>query len=137
MPVDWRGDELLKRIKKAQIFGINKTMSEAVIHAKSNHTWRNRTGTLEGSINIVTYGRETETGAEGVWGSQDVRYALIHELSGVITPKVADKLYITDDTGKIVATADRVEIPARPYLRPAAADAYPKLATNIQEGMGQ
>lgn len=137
MTLRWQGEEVKRRMRAAQRQGINETMAASVIHAKRNHTWRNRTGTLEGSIAIVSSARDTTTGAEGRWGSQDVRYALIHELGGVITPKAAKALLIRDERGNIVASVQQVTIPPRPYLRPAAAVEYPKLTSRIRNALGE
>ena len=110
MTVTWRGKQVSRNVAKATIKGVNKTMSEAVQHAKNNHDWQNRTGTLEGSIAINEPAAEQFNGeVRGVWGSQDVRYALVHELG-----------------------SDKRNIPARPYLRPAADAQYPQLAEHIR-----
>lgn len=127
----WNGDALTAKMRQAQKLGVNKTMSECVAHAKNNHAWQNRTGILEGSINIVDLARDVETGVEGRWGSQDVVYALIHELGGVIVPKKAKALAIPMPDGSM-RFAKSVTIPARPYLRPAADTLYPQLAANVK-----
>lgn len=110
MSLRWFGSDVTEKVRRAQVAGINRTMAEAAIHAKNNHEWINRTGVLEGSIGIAEYGRRTQTGAAGTWGSQDVKYAIFHEV-GTST------------------------IPARPYLRPAADVVYPKLARNIKAAL--
>ncbi len=107
MSLDWKGDELISRFRRAQVEGIKATMAAAVIHAKRNHPWINRTGTLERSIDISEHATVTRTGARGLWGSLDIVYALIQELGGQF-------------------------IPARPYLRPAADAQYPGLARRIK-----
>ncbi len=132
MSLDWRGPQVSAKMGRAQLFGVNKTMAEAVEHAKRNHTWQNRTGTLEGSISIAEFAHREGPGYRGLWGSKDVRYALIHELGGKIVPKSAPKLKF--QVGGNWVTTDEVTIPARPYLRPAADAAYPKLRSNIREG---
>lgn len=128
----WNGKALTERMRTAQKLGVNKTMSDCTIHAKTNHNWQNRTGVLEGSIDIATYAREVPGGVEGVWGSQDVAYARIHELGGVIVPVKAQalKFQLPDGSFRLVKS---VTIPARPYLRPAADAIYPQLAGNIRK----
>ncbi|MEZ5790504.1 MAG: hypothetical protein R3D34_06845 [Nitratireductor sp.] len=69
MSVKWFGKEVTARVRAAQIEGINITMSKAVTHAKRNHTWRNRSVALEGSIAIAEPAAATASGARGVWGS--------------------------------------------------------------------
>ncbi|KKM73942.1 hypothetical protein LCGC14_1405370 [marine sediment metagenome] len=117
MTLKWHGKRVTAKLVVAQIVGVNATMSEAVIHAKKNHPWRNRTGILERSIGVAQFAKKVATGARGVWGSQDVRYALIQELGG------------------LAGRGRRVIIPERPYLRPAAAETYPGLSANIMAAM--
>lgn len=132
MTLQWFGPQVTAKMAKAQMFGVNKTMAEAVEHAKRNHTWQNRTGTLEGSIAISEYAHRAGKGIAGTWGSRDVRYALIHELGGRIVPKNKPRLvFQVDGEWRNVAS---VRIPPRPYLRPAADATYPNLARNIREG---
>lgn len=119
-------------MRAAQIHGVNKTMSACVVHAKNNHAWKNRTGVLEGSIDIAEFAHAEGDGVEGRWGSKDVRYALIHELGGVIVPVKAQALAIPQPDGS-VRFVKKVTIPARPYLRPAADANYPQLVANIRE----
>lgn len=127
----WEGDALTARMRAAQIQGVNKTMAEAVQHAKNNHPWQNQTGVLEGSYKIAEFARADGAGVVGTWGSTDVRYALIQELGGVIVPVRAQalKFRLPDGSFRIVKS---VTIPARPTLRPAADAIYPKLAGNIR-----
>lgn len=130
----WEGDALTDAMRKAQILGVNATMSEAVQHARNNHTWQNRQGRLEASINIAEIAREDGAGVVGTWGSTDVRYALIHELGGVIVPVRAKALAIPQADGS-VRFVKSVTIPARPYLRPAADATYPQLAAKIRKAL--
>ena len=53
------------------------------------------------------------------------------ELGGVIKPKRAKALSFRLDDGTF-AVVKQVTIPARPYLRPAADEEYPKLAERIR-----
>ncbi len=107
MTLDWQGDKVMSRMQRAQVEGVEATMAAAVIHAKRNHPWANRTGTLERSIDIHEHATAIRGGARGLWGSLDVIYALIQELGGQF-------------------------ITARPYLRPAADVQYPGLARRIK-----
>lgn len=130
--LNWTGAALTEKMRDAQKTGVNVTMAACVIHAKNNHNWKNQTGVLEGSIAIASFAREDGAGVVGTWGSQDVRYALIHELGGVIVPVRAKalKFRLPDGSFRIVKS---VTIPARPYLRPAADENYPQLAGNIRK----
>lgn len=127
----WNGEALTARMAKAQIAGVNKTMAACVTDAKNNHTWKNRTGVLEGSIDIAEYAHREGTGVVGSWGSKDVRYALIHELGGTIVPVKAKALAIPQPDGS-VRFVKKVVIPPRPYLRPAADANYPQLVANVR-----
>lgn len=76
------------------------------------------TGTLSRSIH-------SEESSEGgglasVMVGTDVVYAAIHEFGGVIVPKQAKLLHFVINGEDIFAKS--VQIPARPYLRPALAE---------------
>lgn len=134
----WNGEALTEKLRKAQIAGVNKTMGDAVIYAKNNHEWKNRGPRLEPSIGIAEPAHSDGEGVTGIWGSQGVAYALIHELGGTIVPVKAKALAIPQPDGS-VRMVQKVTIPARPYLRPAADAVYPELVANIRnefEGKG-
>lgn len=117
MSLRWDGDKVMKRVRNAAKAGIDDTMAAAVLYAKENHPFQNRTSTLEGSIQIETYA--TERGADevyGRWGSLDVVYALRIEFG----------FQGKDSLGR--AFNQR----AYPFLRPAADAEYPKLAKRIR-----
>ncbi|WP_034157923.1 hypothetical protein [Sphingomonas sp. ERG5] len=127
----WTGDAVTKRMREAQIRGVNGTMGACAVEAKSKHEWQNRTTVLEGGIDVVDYAAPVETGVAGTWGVRDVKYALIHEVGGTIVPKNAKALAIPQPDGS-VRFAKSVTIPARPYLRPAGDKLYPTLAGRIR-----
>lgn len=131
MALKWYGDKVSAKLRAAQIAGVNATMAAASAHAKRRHAWNNRTGVLEGSIGIAEPAAQHGSGVRGVWGSKDVRYALIHELGGVIKAVRARALRFRATDGSFV-TVKQVTIPERPYLRPAADAEYPKLAARIR-----
>ena len=128
----WNGAAVTGRMRAAQLAGVNATMGACVVEAKSSHAWQNRTGVLEGGIGIAEFAHVEGAGVAGVWGVQDVRYALIHELGGTIVPKVAKALAIPQKDGS-VRFVKSVTIPPRPYLRPAADKLYPTLAGRIRK----
>lgn len=132
----WNGDAITKKMRAAVKSGMNATMADCVVHAKNNHTWKNDQHTLEPSIAVAEYAHDVPGGAKGVWGSQDVEYALIHELGGVIVPVRAKALAIPQPDGS-VRMVQSVTIPARPYLRPAADAQYPNLVKNIRKAFEQ
>lgn len=127
----WKGDALTAKMRTAQIAGVNRTMGACVTWSRSNHPWQNRTGILEGSINVVDYAAPDANGVKGVWGVQDAAQALILELGGTIVPreKQALKFKLPDGSWRIVKS---VTIPPYPYLRPSADLNYPALAENIR-----
>lgn len=127
----WHGEAISDRMRKAQIIGVNATMGACVVQAKGSHAWQNRTGVLEGGIDVVEYAYEIATGVQGTWGVRDVVYALIHELGGTITAKTAKALAIPQEDGS-VRFAKSVTIPAHPYLRPAGDAKYPTLPERIR-----
>lgn len=135
MALTWQGQRITAKLKAAMVAGVNQTMAAAVARAKRSHNWRNRTGTLEGSIDVVEFAKPVQGGVRGVWGSRDVRYALIHEIGGTIRPKRARALFIRDVLGDISAVVKEVTIPPRPYLRPAADAEYPNLAARIRKAL--
>ncbi|MFZ5747899.1 MAG: phage morphogenesis protein [Pseudomonadota bacterium] len=128
----WKGAAVTERMRKAQIVGVNDTMSACVVTSKRNHDWRYRNGALEGGIGIAVPAAPDGHGVRGTWGVQDVNYARIHELGGTITPKTAKALAIPLPDGG-VAFAASVTIPARPYLRPSADTNYPSLPDRIRK----
>jgi len=71
---------------------------------------------LVGSI-TTTEAKSTKTRAEVDTGPS-VLYAAIHEFGGIIVPVAAKMLSWIGDTGERIF-ANLVQIPARPYMRPA------------------
>jgi hypothetical protein len=128
----WNGEAVKKSWKDAQIAAVNATMGAAVNHAKRNHPWQNRTAILEGAINITDPARPIVTGVEGVWGVNDQVQARMLEVGGIIRAKNAEALAIPLPGGGVVFRK-WVEIPAFPYLRPAADATYPSLAVRIRK----
>ena len=130
--ITWNGAAVEAKMRAAQIEGVNATMGACVNHAKRNHPWQNRTGILEGGINLVNFAAVDGNGVKGTWGVNDVRYALALEVGAVIKPVKAKALAIPQPDGS-VRFAKSVTIPAMPYLRPAADAIYPSLAGRIRK----
>lgn len=142
----WKGEALTERMRAAQIAGVNKTMGACVAHAKTNHPWKNRTGILEGGVDVVDYAAPTGAGVEGTWGVRDVGYAAALELGATIAHPGGTAYYI-DESGKAVFIANasplseglprtkphEIILPAHPFLRPAADVKYPDLPANIRK----
>lgn len=127
MALNWQGSEVKRRVRRAQMVGIDTTMAAAILHAKSNHApgahgaqrFESQTGSLERSLRIVDKAEPTRDGARGVWGSTDTSYALRIELG----------FQGKDSAGRVV------DAPAFPYLRPAAEAEYPLLARRIRRAL--
>jgi hypothetical protein len=127
----WYGKAVTEKMERAQVEGINRTMAACVVEAKSSHPWRNRTGLLEGAIDIAIYAAPIATGVKGTWGVRDMVQARILEEGGTIRPKTAKALAIPQADGS-VRFASSVTIPPYPYLRPAADKEYGALAARIR-----
>lgn len=107
MSLKWRGPQVAEKLAQAAREGVNATMGVAVLHAKENHSFQNRTGTAERSIRIA---REAETHGHktsGLWGSVGVLYFVFLEFGTALMGPF-------------------------PTLRPAAAAVYPELGANIR-----
>lgn len=104
----WRGHLVKRRMQSASIMGINRTMGESVIYAKSNHPWENRTTTLEKGIRMIQAAAIRGAKIAGVWG-------------------VANVLY-----GKYLERSTKWR-----WLAPTARQIYPRLASNIKEALAR
>lgn len=116
MALKWRGKKVTKRVLDAVEKGINGTMDNCVIEAKNNHPFRNISGTLEGSIQVVERAHREGDAIVGRWGSLDVVYALRIEFG----------FQGKDKRGAVINQR------ARPFLRPAANKIYPMLPDLIR-----
>lgn len=132
----WKGDEVLRRVERAAILGVDATMSAAVLNAKANHgaagggrsrvsaighaqgqgRFISRTGELERSTRVVRPAKRSGSGVSGRWGSKGVIYARRIELG----------FQGQDSAGRVV------NAPAYPFLFPAADAEYPKLGKRIK-----
>ena len=128
----WYGKAVTEKMAAAQVAGVNQTMAACVVRAKANHPWQNRTGLLEGAIDIADYAAPHATGVKGTWGVRDMVQARILEEGGTIVPRRAKALAIPQADGSL-GFASSVRIPPYPYLRPAADIEYPKLAERIRK----
>jgi hypothetical protein len=128
----WYGKAVSAKMAAAQVEGVNRTMAACVVQAKANHPWQNRTGLLEGAIDIAQFAAQHSSGVKGTWGVRDMAQARILEEGGTIRPVRAKALAIPQADGS-VRFASSVTIPPHPYLRPAADVEYPKLAERIRK----
>lgn len=108
------GKEGLKRTVMA---GGQVLEAEAKIRVERTFSGKSTGGAgLGGSIQTVV-AKSSETAAEVDVGPTVV-YARIHEFGGIIRPVHAKMLSWVSDTGERIF-ANMVQMPARPYLRPA------------------
>jgi hypothetical protein len=78
--LDWRGKGLPPILREAARRAIDDTTAAAAIQAKSDHpTWKNVTGTAEGSIRGDP-ARILSTVVRGLFGSFDVNYFIWLEI---------------------------------------------------------
>jgi len=144
---DWRGDALIKRMKMATAYGINKTMSQAVMQAKETHPFTNRTGTAERSIRIVSPAQHESSGhTTGFWGSAAVKYFWYLEMGTRFTQTRTSIIGRQKLMFRIAKSRRRVrrlktkELPPwrggswAPTLRPVAERIHPMLGRNIKRG---
>lgn len=93
--MEWRGQVVAAKVRKAAAIGINETLGQSVTTAKSSHGgWQNRTGTAEGSIRITTFAAVEGAHIVGRWGSIGVEYMRALEyLHGSALRGAADQTY--------------------------------------------
>ncbi len=93
--LNFKGKDVLKRMRRAAPMAINDTMAEATIEAKTHHPgWKNRTGNAEGSISLTEPAKRVGSRTRGRWGSRGVNYMLILELKrGSALRNAADVKY--------------------------------------------
>lgn len=137
--VDWYGDEIRKKARRAAAIGVNKTMGEAVIHAKEKHAFTNRTSTAEKSIRIVKPASSAQDVIAGTWGSATTKYFASLEFgTGLTRTRTSIKQRVAGARTSIKRRArNKGALPWNggsyaPTLRPAAEATYPNLKKNIK-----
>lgn len=102
--MEWRGEMIVAKTKRAAIIGVNQTMAKCVEMAKT--LVRVEFGTLQGSIRMEP-AKPSGAGIKGTWGSFDVNYAIWQEIGTSV-------------------------MSAQPYLRPSADFEYGLLESRIR-----
>ena len=70
MTVNWKGDELKKKLYRATIDAVNETVSLTIRHALDNHPgWLYQTGVAEGSITQKEFAARRGRWITALWGS--------------------------------------------------------------------
>ena len=108
--VRWTGEKVAERIAEAARRAIDETNAEAVAAAKGDHPWTNRTGTLEGAIQMRPAAQEADGEIVGLFGAFAVAYAIYLELG-------------------------TARMPPYPFLRPAADAAWGELGARIRANL--
>lgn len=106
--VDWRGADLVERVRTAARLGVNDAVDAARDDARVSHEWINRTGQLEEEI-VSEHADPGDRNPTARFGTTRRRgfYGLFHE------------------------EGTEHEF-ARPFLRPAADRNFPSLAARIR-----
>lgn len=139
MAVDWYGDKIRAKMKRAMAIGVNRTMAESVLYAKENHAFTNRTTTAEKSIRIQTMAKDMHGMITGIWGSMTTKYFKYLEFGTELTrgrtsirQRVAGAKTSINKPAKNAAALPWNGGSYAPTLRPAAARTYPNLAAHIK-----
>lgn len=131
--LNWKGDELQKKMDRVVPWAINSIMSECVREAKSNVP--KVTTVLQGSIQMRMAKKIGNVWA-GLWGSFNCLYAIFVELGTAphdIFPKTKKALF-WEGAAHPVSSVHHPGTKAQPFLRPAADRLYPLLIEKIKEG---
>lgn len=119
-------ESLPRRLRKGTLVGVRNAMFFGERKAKASFGQpghlKARSGHLRRSIKS---GLRVQSGGVVGWIFTDVIYGRIHELGGIIRPRVANYLKF-QIAGRWVMTK-KVRIPSRPYLKPAIADNINKI----------
>ena len=94
--LEWKGAEHKKRLIKASIKGVNRTMEQAAKHARANHPgWKSQSGDAEKSIKVVKSAEvDSKNEVSGLWGSTGVFYMRFLEHSkGSALRQAGDDVY--------------------------------------------
>jgi hypothetical protein len=73
--VEWKGEEVQRKLIENTRRAMDGLMAACVTGAKSEHAFKNRTGILEGSIQVAEFAHEEGSQIIGRWGSKSVNYA--------------------------------------------------------------
>ncbi len=128
MSLNYKGQEVAASIVSGARRAMDGLMATCVQGAKREHSFRNRTGILEGSIQMEAT-REEGNALVGRWGSYSVKYALYIEQG-------TDPYVIRNGFGRGILIKHPGLRP-RPFLMPQAEANYPSLPDRIRAETGQ
>lgn len=107
MRLEWKGREVLTKVRNAAIRGVNETMEAAVDVARDAAPVR--TGELRDSIKVQDPAHRDGARIVGRWGTR-TKQGIFQEIG-------------------------TVHHPPQPFLRPSADREYPRLAARIKEAL--
>lgn len=123
----WYGDDVKKKVMRACVVGVNRTMAVCVAEAKHTHPFTNRTGTAERSIRIARPAQVAGDAVFGLWGSLQVAYFKWLELG---TQAMRAK---RRRAGQASESAPWKGGSFAPTLRPVALRVYPLLGRLVNQ----
>jgi len=125
--LNWKGKDVADAVVSAARRGMDGCLAACVRTAKSEHSFHNRTGILEGSIQIAQFAHEEDNALVGQWGSKGVKYAKAVEQG-------TDPYIIRNGFGRGILI-HHPGLKGRPFLQPAAEKHYPELKARIKAEM--
>jgi len=132
--LNWKGDELKKKMDRVIPWAINSILADCVREAKTRVP--KKTTTLQGSIQMRT-ARRIGSNWIGIWGTFNCKYAIFVEKGTpphIIEPVTKKALYWEGASHPV----KRVYHPGtqpQPFLIPSADRHFPRLKSKIKEGM--
>lgn len=138
--LNWRGDELKKKMDRVIPWAINSILADCVREAKARVP-KDMT-VLQGSIQMRT-ARKSGNNWIGIWGTWNCKYAIFVEKGtaphvppiGPLKDWAARKL---GDERAAYAVRHKIALQGtkpQPFLLPAADKHFPRLKRKIKEGM--
>lgn len=90
--IDWNGDAVIERVRKAAVTAVNETVDEAADDARVSHWWRNRTGQLEEEL-VSEHAKPGDANPTAKFGTTQRRgfYGLFHEYQTPFLRPAADR----------------------------------------------
>ena len=93
--LEWKAPALKKKLEKAAVKGVNRTLKEAVQQAKGHHPgWKSQSGDAEKSIKVLKSAEVDGNEVSGLWGSEGVFYMrFLEHMRGSALRQAGDDVY--------------------------------------------
>lgn len=119
--IDWRGDELVRRVRRAAVAGVNETVDAARDDAKATHPWKD-----DPEPHTLKSGRRVQT---------DLERQIVSKHADPADPNPTGSFGTTRRGGfyGLFHEEGTEHEFARPFLRPAADREFPTLAARIRQ----